>query len=58
MHQRPTDFDVAAQACGHDTTTIIGAENARHDRRVWDLLDARIDETLTESIVLLAMVRP
>lgn len=35
-----SDFDLAAQACGHDTTTGVGAENARHDHRVWDLLDA------------------
>lgn len=36
----PSDFELAAQACGHDTTTGIGASDARRDPRVWDLLDA------------------
>lgn len=36
----PSDFDLAAQACGYDTTTGIGAQLARGDHRVWDLLDA------------------
>lgn len=36
----PSDFELAARVCGHDTTTWVGAENARHDYRVWDLLDA------------------
>lgn len=61
MHQRPTasitDFDIAAAVCGHDTSTTVGAENARHDRRLWDLLDGLIDDTLTESIAFLAAVQ-
>jgi hypothetical protein len=40
---RSVDFDIAAAVCGHDTTTAIGAENARHDHRVWDLLDEQLD---------------
>lgn len=34
------DFDLAAQVCGHDTTTGVGAANARADHRVYDFLDA------------------
>lgn len=35
----PSDFDLAAAVCGHDTTTVDGASAARHDYRVWDVLD-------------------
>lgn len=32
-------FDLAARACGHDPTSVTGAEDARHDFRVWDLAE-------------------
>lgn len=32
-------FDLAARACGHNPDTGVGAENARHDPRVWDLAE-------------------
>lgn len=31
-------FGDAAVACGHDLMTTAGAEAARHDYRVWDLV--------------------
>lgn len=34
-----SDFELAAQACGHDPGTAVGASDARADHRVWDLLD-------------------
>lgn len=36
----PSDFDFAAELCGHDTSTATGASDARHDHRVWDVLDS------------------
>lgn len=44
----PSDFDLAAQACGHNTATGIGAQNARADYRVWDLL-REIDSVVASS---------
>lgn len=59
-----SDFDLAASACGHDTTTTVGAAEARGDYRVWDLLDLPrhvrhqvlddlIDDTLLEAMASL-----
>lgn len=43
-----SSFDTAAQLLGHDSTSAVGAENARHDHRVWDLLD-HIDNLVAEA---------
>lgn len=46
-----SDFDLAAMACGHDTTTAAGRSGARHDYRVWDLLDAwAVEEHIANDI--------
>lgn len=34
-----TPFTRAAALRGHDTRTVVGSANARHDYRVWDLYD-------------------
>lgn len=35
----PIAFDVAAVLCGHNIHSEVGVENARHDYRVWDLVE-------------------
>jgi hypothetical protein len=35
----PIAFDVAAVIRGHDISTVDGQANARHDFRVWDLVE-------------------
>lgn len=40
-------FNLAATACGHNPRTTTGASDARHDRRVWDLVEqfeAEVDD--------------
>lgn len=49
-------FDLAARACGHDPDTGVGAENARHDRRVWDLAEQHQAEVNTQAWALLDTV--
>jgi hypothetical protein len=38
-HPAALSFADAAELCGHDTRTREGAADARHDFRVWDLVD-------------------
>lgn len=52
----PTDFELAAQALGHDATTTVGAADARRDHRVWDLLD-EIDRTVIDATAFIRDVR-
>lgn len=46
-------FDLAARALGHDPTNVTGAENARHDHRVWDLAEQYQAEVNNEAHALL-----
>lgn len=46
-------FDLAARALGHDPDCTIGAENARHDHRVWDLAEQYQAEVNAEAERLL-----
>lgn len=39
----PSDFELAAQVCGYDTTTGVGAELARADYKVWDVLNGVVN---------------
>lgn len=49
-------FDLAARALGHDPDSVVGAENARHDYRVWDLAEQYQVEVNTAAHEALAFV--